>query len=82
MTTNLRPANDYQVDETRGVVDDVAYLRTVMVNVFFVGPAGAGDREWALVDTGMSVGSPLPLLPNLNPRLSLPATASLSTAPR
>ena len=35
------------------VVDDLAYLCTVMVNVYFVGPKGAGDREWVLVDAGL-----------------------------
>ena len=37
----------------RPVLDDLAYLRTVMVNVYFVGPPDAGDREWVLVDAGM-----------------------------
>jgi glyoxylase-like metal-dependent hydrolase (beta-lactamase superfamily II) len=54
MTTSLKPARHSPADETRPVGDDVAYLRTVMVNVFFVGPPGAGDREWVLVDAGMS----------------------------
>ena len=37
----------------RPVADGVAYLRTAIVNVIFVGPPGAGDREWVLVDAGM-----------------------------
>ncbi|MDB5352142.1 MAG: yflN 1 [Planctomycetota bacterium] len=37
--------------EPRPVLDDLAYLCTVMVNVFFVG--GPGDRNWVLVDAGM-----------------------------
>jgi glyoxylase-like metal-dependent hydrolase (beta-lactamase superfamily II) len=40
--------------EPRPVLDDLAYLCTVMVNVYFVGPPNAGDREWVLVDAGMS----------------------------
>ncbi len=44
MTTNVKPAKHYRVDETRPVADDLAYIRTVMVNVYFVGPVGAGDR--------------------------------------
>ena len=32
-------------DGTREVTEDVAYLRTAIVNVVFVGPPGAGDRE-------------------------------------
>jgi glyoxylase-like metal-dependent hydrolase (beta-lactamase superfamily II) len=35
------------------VLDDLAYLRTVMVNVIYVGPPHAGDREWVLIDAGM-----------------------------
>ncbi|HEX8395004.1 MAG TPA: MBL fold metallo-hydrolase [Longimicrobium sp.] len=37
----------------REVLPDVAYLRTKIVNVMFVGPRGAGDRGWVLVDTGL-----------------------------
>ncbi len=37
----------------REVVADVAYLRTAIVNLYFVGPPGAGDRGWVLVDAGM-----------------------------
>lgn len=37
----------------REIRPDVAYLRTILVNVVFVGPAGAGDRGWVLVDTGV-----------------------------
>ena len=36
-----------------GVVSDLAYLRDRIVNVFFYGEAGAGDRAWVLVDTGV-----------------------------
>ena len=49
MSTALEPATD----EARPVLDDLAYLRTVMVNVYFIGPPDAGDREWILVDAGM-----------------------------
>ncbi|HYE57345.1 MAG TPA: MBL fold metallo-hydrolase [Rhodothermales bacterium] len=35
------------------VTDDVVAYRTGIVNVFLVGPPGAGDREWVLVDAGM-----------------------------
>ena len=49
MSTALEPATD----EARPVLDDLAYLRTVMVNVYFIGPPDAGDREWVLVDAGM-----------------------------
>jgi glyoxylase-like metal-dependent hydrolase (beta-lactamase superfamily II) len=32
---------------------DVAYLRTAIVNVYFIGAADAGDRGWVLVDAGV-----------------------------
>lgn len=38
---------------TEQVLPDLAYLRTGIVNVYFAGEPGAGDREWALVDTEM-----------------------------
>jgi glyoxylase-like metal-dependent hydrolase (beta-lactamase superfamily II) len=40
-------------DETHNVLPDVAYRRLMIVNVVFVGPEGAGDREWVLVDAGV-----------------------------
>ena len=36
------------------VVDDVHYLRTAIANVYFLGPAAAGDRGWVLVDAGIA----------------------------
>lgn len=35
------------------VTHDLAYLTTGIVNLFFYGEPGAGDRGWVLVDTGM-----------------------------
>ncbi|WP_435022352.1 MBL fold metallo-hydrolase [Tundrisphaera sp. TA3] len=35
------------------IADDIAYLRTAIVNVVLVGPPEAGDRGWVLVDAGM-----------------------------
>jgi len=40
--------------EARPVLDDLVYVRTVMVNLYFIGPPRAGDRRWVLVDTGMT----------------------------
>jgi glyoxylase-like metal-dependent hydrolase (beta-lactamase superfamily II) len=40
-------------DEATEVADDVAYLRTGIVNVAFLGPRDAGDGRWVLVDTGV-----------------------------
>ena len=38
--------------------DDLAYLRCGIVNVAFVGAAGAGDRSWYLVDAGLPGSAP------------------------
>lgn len=35
------------------VADELAYLRTLFVNVAFIGSPGAGDRGWVLVDAGV-----------------------------
>lgn len=35
------------------VTDDLAYMRTAIVNLFFYGAPGAGDGEWVLIDTGL-----------------------------
>lgn len=35
------------------VAADIAWRRLAMVNVVFLGPAGAGDRGWVLVDAGL-----------------------------
>lgn len=37
----------------RPVTADLAYLRTAIVNVFFSGLPGAGDRDWVLIDAGL-----------------------------
>jgi len=41
-------------DWPREFAEDLAYLRTGIVNVFLVGPPGAGDRNWVLVDAGLA----------------------------
>jgi glyoxylase-like metal-dependent hydrolase (beta-lactamase superfamily II) len=40
-------------DSPRFVASDVHYLLDRIVNVCFVGAAGAGDRGWALIDAGL-----------------------------
>jgi glyoxylase-like metal-dependent hydrolase (beta-lactamase superfamily II) len=40
-------------DATHEVAPDLAYRRLAIVNVVFVGPPGAGDRGWVLVDAGL-----------------------------
>lgn len=37
----------------RPIAHDVAYLQSLMVNLYFVGIPGAGPRGWTLVDAGM-----------------------------
>jgi glyoxylase-like metal-dependent hydrolase (beta-lactamase superfamily II) len=35
------------------LIPDLAYVRHVMVNVYFYGRPGAGDRQWVLIDAGL-----------------------------
>ena len=49
-STSAPPKHGATIEE---IAPGVAYLRTVMVNLFFLGDAGAGDREWVLVDAGL-----------------------------
>jgi glyoxylase-like metal-dependent hydrolase (beta-lactamase superfamily II) len=37
-----------------GIARDVSYMRDRIVNVFFHGEAGAGDRKWVLIDAGLA----------------------------
>ena len=37
-----------------GVLADLSYIRDRIVNVFFHGRAGAGDRNWVLIDAGLA----------------------------
>lgn len=41
-------------DKTSEVAPDIAYRRLGIVNVIFCGMPGAGDREWVLVDAGLT----------------------------
>jgi glyoxylase-like metal-dependent hydrolase (beta-lactamase superfamily II) len=41
-------------DGTHQVLPDLAYQRLAMVNAVFYGPAGAPDRGWVLIDTGVT----------------------------
>ena len=51
--TTLEPARRTATSEPWPLLDDLAYLCSVMVNVYFVGFPHAGDREWALIDAGL-----------------------------
>lgn len=51
-----RAAEDNRGDGTRQIASDLAYLRTIMVNVMFFGNPQAGDRHWVLVDAGVFGG--------------------------
>ncbi len=46
-------AEEANPDNTREIAVDLAYLRTVMVNVIFFGMPKTGDRNWVLIDTGI-----------------------------
>jgi glyoxylase-like metal-dependent hydrolase (beta-lactamase superfamily II) len=50
---DLLTNRDATPDSPRYVAPEVSYLLDFLVNVCFVGPAGAGDREWVLVDAGL-----------------------------
>jgi len=41
-------------DHTHELAPDLAYRRLGIVNVIFVGVAGAEDREWVLIDAGLT----------------------------
>ncbi len=53
----MEPADRHTSTDQRGalnsITNDLAYLRTIFVNVLFYGTPGAGDREWVLIDTGL-----------------------------
>jgi len=61
MATDIAPAIQEGIKERtrpagawpRPVTSDLTYLRTAIVNVFFSGLPGAGDRNWVLIDAGM-----------------------------
>ena len=46
-------ADDTRHDGTHEVTPDVAYKRLAIVNVAFYGLAGAGDRQWVLIDAAL-----------------------------
>jgi glyoxylase-like metal-dependent hydrolase (beta-lactamase superfamily II) len=50
---DLLTHRDATPDTPRYVAPEVSYLLDYIVNVCFVGPAGAGDRGWVLVDAGL-----------------------------
>jgi glyoxylase-like metal-dependent hydrolase (beta-lactamase superfamily II) len=45
------PVND---DSTHSIAGDLAYKRLALVNVVFFGVPGAGDRQWVLIDAGLT----------------------------
>ena len=46
-------AAEVERDSLHEVARDLAYQRHLMVNVTFFGVAGAGDRNWVLIDAGV-----------------------------
>ena len=51
--SDARAVENDRDDGTREVAPDIAYFRTILVNVILIGLPGAGDRNWVLVDTGV-----------------------------
>lgn len=47
-------ADDHQDGKLYIVAPDLSYQRLAIVNVLFYGPPNAGDREWVLIDAGIS----------------------------
>jgi len=45
--------DDFRDDGTHEVTPDLAYQALGIVNLAFYGPAGAGDRQWVLIDAGV-----------------------------
>lgn len=52
------PASSPSADPTTSLAEDVSCLPVLIVNLFFVGPPGAGDRGWTLVDAGLPLSAP------------------------
>lgn len=62
MTQQIPLSEDDRADEvdrddgTREIAPDLAYIRTIMVNVVFYGLPDGGDRSWVLIDAGVIGG--------------------------
>jgi glyoxylase-like metal-dependent hydrolase (beta-lactamase superfamily II) len=57
--SNLKPIHSARLSgDLISVAPEVALLPLALVNVYFIGPEGAGDREWFLVDTGLKISAP------------------------
>src|SRR3954453_10812063 len=52
--SSISSSDDERGDGTLEVAPDLAYRRLAIVNVVFVGKAGANDRGWVLIDTGIA----------------------------
>jgi glyoxylase-like metal-dependent hydrolase (beta-lactamase superfamily II) len=53
LSDDARTHDQIGEERVREILPDVAYRRLTMVNVVFIGPAGAPDRGWVMVDTGL-----------------------------
>lgn len=51
------PQTARQVGSVLEVTPDVACLQQSIVNVYFCGRAGAGDRSWVLIDAGLAISA-------------------------
>lgn len=47
-------ADEQQAGDLHLVAADLAYQRLLIVNVLFYGTPGAGDRQWVLIDAGVT----------------------------
>lgn len=48
-----RADDPHKHDGLHDVLPDLAFQRLAIVNVIFLGPPGAGDRAWVLIDAGI-----------------------------
>ncbi len=53
LATSARASEHDRDEGLHEIAPDLAYRRLLMVNVVFVGPPDAGDRNWVLVDAGL-----------------------------
>ncbi len=51
--TDSRDTSNPELGPATELLPDLAYLRTMIVNVYFYGAPHAADREWVLIDTGV-----------------------------
>ena len=59
-TLDTAPARPAEADTAHALTHDVEWVPLSIVNAYLVGPRGAGDGEWVLVDAGLYLsGGPI-----------------------